>query len=71
MSSDDRPEDTAAFAALSRALAHYKRGEQDLRSAADEAGLPEWRFLEEAHALPDPIAAGMDAGLPTFIRDRR
>jgi hypothetical protein len=67
---DDDPR--SARAALARALAQYRRGEQDLRSAARSAGVEEWDFLEAAQSLPDPVApSARDDDLPVFIRDRR
>lgn len=71
----DHPDgaERAAFNALAAALDHYRRGEADLKSAAEEAGLEEWDFLETAQALPDPVAPakGLGPDLPTFIRERR
>lgn len=65
------PKDEVSFEALARALAQFRKGETDLGSAARDAGLEEWAFLEEAQALPEPTAAGAHSDLPVFIRDKR
>jgi hypothetical protein len=67
----NHPSERSAFEALTEALDHYKRGEADLRTAAQQAGLEEFAFLEEAQALPDPVAKGLGNDLPVFIRDRK
>lgn len=67
---DPDGEQDAGFRTLRKALEHYRRGEGDLKSCATEAGLPEWDFLTEVHATPDPVAKECAADLPTFVRDR-
>lgn len=66
-------EEVGTFKALAAALEQYRRGKADLAHAAEEAGLDEWDLLQEAQAMPDPMAPAKGVGpdLPTFVRERR